>query len=171
MSYGRNIKKTYSFHIKQKKSIGGVHIESKSIKAESKKNAIEKLVEDYVKRGKSGVFNFFEVETFSSNIREIGRQKKIKLSKTEHWALKKLKEFWEECPGPSLTLYSAHGLSGRSLYEHTRKPLKRSYGIKYWTKILDKLERKGLVRKHPYQPTIYLLTEEGLSYRKKSTYK
>jgi len=75
-----------------------------------------------------------------------------KLGVYETLALKWLQEFWEQYPEPIVTVHTAFGLA------------RRSYGTKYarsaefWQKILEELEKKGLVEKiqlHKYGPVFW----------------
>jgi len=63
-----------------------------------------------------------------------------KLSKSEKFVLKYLAEAYKKYPQPLRTVHSAFGIAGYSISTNF------SRGIKYWLKILKKLEKKGLVK-------------------------
>ena len=76
------------------------------------------------------------------------------MSKSERKALEYLRKAWEKYPEPLRTVHSAFGLMG--YYGRT---------IEFWSKILKKLEDKGLVKKVVKGKGVYMLTEKSRKLR------
>jgi len=80
---------------------------------------------------------------------------RFNLSILERRALKTLYYLWKLEKTPLRTVHTAYGLMRRAYY--TKRPL----GIEQWFKICEKLVEKGLLKRHEYDETIYVLTLQG----------